>query len=65
MRVKVGDQWFECKPGQPIMVDLAAGDRRNIANMPSNATRYAIFDDADSWPAGDKLAWMDAVARSA
>lgn len=42
MRIKVGDQWFECKPDQPIMIELKPGDKQNIANMlkyPGGSTR--------------------------
>lgn len=59
MRVKVGDQWFQCEPGQPVMIELAEGDKRNIANMHPDATRYAIFEDDDGWSNEEKLAWMD------
>lgn len=59
MRIKVGDQWFQCEPGQPIMVELTDGDRRNIANMHPDATRYAIFEDDDGWSNEQKFAWMD------
>lgn len=60
MRVKHGDQWFECEPGKPLMIELTAGDRRNIARMLPDATKYALFDDAEPMNNGDKLAWMDA-----
>lgn len=59
MRIKTGSQWFECRPDQPIMVELTDGDKRNIANMHPDATRYAIFDDNDDWSKEQKLAWMD------
>lgn len=59
MRVKVGDQWFEPAEGQPVMVELTKQDKMNIANMVPEATRYALFDDADDRTVKDKLAWMD------
>ena len=62
MRVKVGNEWFECQPGQPIMIELADGDRRNIAQMRPEATRYAIFDDEDGWSVEQKLVWMESGA---
>lgn len=58
MKIKVGDQWFECAPGQPIMVVLAEQDKKNIANMHPDATRYAIFEDDDGMTVEDKHAWM-------
>lgn len=59
MRVKVGSQWFDVAPGQPIMVELKPGDKENIAKMPPEATRYAPFDDADRMSRMEMLAWMD------
>lgn len=58
MRVKIGNDWFECTAEQPIMVVLTDGDKRNIANMADGCTRYAIFDDADEMSADEKFAWM-------
>lgn len=42
MRVKVGNTWYETKPGQPICVELNEADRANIANMLPEAHYYAI-----------------------
>lgn len=58
MRVKVGNTWHECNPGQPIMVELTDADKRNIAGMAPSATRYAVFDDADQTTPAEKLDWM-------
>lgn len=58
MRVKVGDTWYECLPGQPIMVELLPGDRENIKNMSPEAKRYALFDDTDKSSLEEKFAWM-------
>lgn len=59
MRVKVGDQWFKCEPGQPVMIEVTESDKQNIANMHPEATRYAVFDDGDGWSNERKLTWMD------
>lgn len=59
MRIKIGDKWFACEPGQPIMIVLAEGDKRNIANMAEGATCYAMFDKADAMSPEDKFAWMN------
>lgn len=48
MRVKVGNQWFEPKPGQPIAVELTDKDKSNIAAMSPHASRYGIIDDEDA-----------------
>lgn len=59
MRVKVGDRWFDCEPGQPVMVELTDGDKANIVNMHPDAHKYAVFDDADETSIPEKLAWME------
>jgi hypothetical protein len=58
MRIKVGNQWFECAPSQPIAVELTSRDRLNIANMADSATRYACFHADDDQPVESKIAWM-------
>lgn len=60
MRVKVGNQWFCVKRGQPIAVELTEADRKNIANMAPDATRYAVIDDDDARERGpDEIrAWL-------
>lgn len=60
MRIKVGNQWFRAQPGQPIAVELTQQDRKNIANMASDATRYGVFDDSDNTTGRDKLDWLKA-----
>lgn len=62
MRFKVGDVWYECKPDQPIMVELTDRDKANIVGMAKEASRYAVFDDADMRPADHMIAWMDVGA---
>lgn len=59
MRIKVGNTWYDCEQGQPIMVELAPQDKINISNMPADATKYALFNDVDAWTVEQKLAWMD------
>lgn len=59
MRIKIGSEWFQCAPGQPIMVDLKPQDKANIAYMIDTASRYALFHDADGMSVEQKLAWMD------
>lgn len=61
MRVKVGNEWYEAKPGQPIMVELLPGDKENIANMHPDATKYALFDDPEM-SADEKRAWMETLS---
>lgn len=59
MKIKVGDQWFECQPDQPIMVVLEEGDKRNIAAMDPDCSKYALFDDADGLSRDEQFAWMN------
>lgn len=60
MRVKVGNEWFEAKPGQPIAVELTDKDKSNIADMSPHATRYGIIDeeDAQKTPEVYRSGWM-------
>lgn len=58
MRIKVGDVWYECQPGQPIMVELADKDKINIANMAKDNTKYALFYD-NSLTKEQMLEWME------
>ena len=43
-----------------MMVELTEQDKENIANMPSNLSRYAVFDEDDpSFNAEyKKIKWM-------
>jgi hypothetical protein len=59
MRVKIGDQWFQAEPGQPVMIELEPKDRTNILNMTEGATRYAIFDHFDDMTEDERQLWMD------
>lgn len=59
MRVKVGDEWHAVESGKPIMVELTDADRRNIAAMLPEATKYACFDDSAPLSPDEKFAWMD------
>ncbi len=58
MRVKIADTWYDVGVGRPIMVELTPADRRNIGNMAEDATKYAIFDNADETTAAEKYDWM-------
>lgn len=64
MRVKVGDQWFEVRVDQPIMFELTDADRENIAAMPPEATRYAIFHDDDPRSRDEQFEWMTSDRRA-
>lgn len=55
MRFKIGDTWYE--NDQPLMVELTQKDRENIANMHSDATKYACFPIAIGREAAED--WME------
>lgn len=65
MRVKVGNDWFQCEPNRPLMVELSDSDKANIAAMHDDATLYAVFDDSDQTSAEEKLRWMKAEPTEA
>lgn len=64
MRVKVGNTWYEAKPGQPIMVELTKNDKHNIERMLPWATKYALFDDAEEMTRQQMLDWMENEGES-
>lgn len=56
MRVKVNNTWYDSSTS-PIMVELSEKDRENIANMPPESSKYAMYDQ-DRMSKEDMLAWM-------
>ena len=60
MKVKVGDVVYDVEK-VPVMVILSDADKRNITDMPPEATRYASFP-LDSPLDPEKIQrWMDAI----
>lgn len=59
MRIKIGDTWHEAKAGAPIMIELKPQDKKNIENMLTEATKYAIFTDDEPMTVQEKLEWME------
>jgi len=59
MRIKAGDTWYEVTIDTPIMIELTQQDKDNIANMHSDCTKYACFDDDDHRTDECMLAWMN------
>ncbi|KKL53080.1 hypothetical protein LCGC14_2279000 [marine sediment metagenome] len=57
MEVKVGDQVYDSE-AQPIMVILTDQDKKNIANMDPDCTKYAMFQD-DWGSKQEMLDWME------
>lgn len=56
MKVKVGDRVYSYLK-QPVMVVLAEQDKKNIANMPPEATRYCSYP-TEGWTKEEILEWM-------
>jgi hypothetical protein len=63
MKVKVGDKIYDGK-NEPVMVILSERDKKNIANMPPDATKYCVFpdegspEDAEVWMGGMQKVWV-------
>jgi hypothetical protein len=43
MRVKIGENWYDSSSG-PIMLELTDEDKKNIAKMNSDATKYCEYN---------------------
>lgn len=59
MRVKIGARWHEVASDNALCVELTEADRRNIAAMAPNATKYAVFSEDDARTSAEKLEWME------
>ncbi|ESQ82364.1 hypothetical protein AEAC466_17220 [Asticcacaulis sp. AC466] len=59
MRVKIGSVWHKSEPGRPIMVELSDSDKKYIAGMHADASRFAQFDESDTTTYLEKLTWME------
>lgn len=58
MRVKVGDRWYSCVRGQPLMIELTTKDKKNIRDMLHTVMKYAAFAEDEKMTASQKLNWM-------
>jgi len=58
MKVKIGNKIYDSE-NEPVMVILSDGDKKNIANMLEECTRYCSHPD--SWFSTDEDAydWME------
>ena len=59
MRVKIGTRWHEVASDSALCVELTEADRRNIAAMAPDATKYAVFSDDDPRSSAEKFDWME------
>lgn len=65
MRVKIGDEWYRCDPGTPIMIEMDERDKDFIQRMEPHKMRYALFHPLQGWTPEQQLAWMDEGATHA
>lgn len=52
MKVKVGDKIYDGEY-EPVMVILSEGEKKQIATMPPNVTKYCIYPFTNEWTAND------------
>ena len=57
MKVKVGDRIYDSDL-EPVMIILSDNDKKNIANMHPDATKYAVFPDNMLWTVEEMQTWM-------
>jgi len=65
MKIKIGDRIYDSEK-EPAMLILSDEDKRNIAAMPMDATKYASFPGDEEWTRNDceKIkAWMADVSH--
>lgn len=48
MKVKVGNKVYDGEV-EPVMVILSNGEKKQIADMPSDLHKYCIFPDTEEW----------------
>ena len=61
MKVKVGNRIYDGE-NEPVMVILSKGDRKNIADMLPDATKYCSYPAIEYWTKDDYKAikaWMN------
>ena len=48
MKVKVGNKIYDGEK-EPVMVMLSPGERKQITEMASDATKYCVYPDIEEW----------------
>ena len=48
MKVKVGNKVYDGEE-EPVMIILSSGERKQIADMHQDATKYFIYPDEEKW----------------
>jgi len=60
MKVKVGNKVYDGKK-EPVMVILSEGEKKQIADMHPDATKYCVYPDTEKWTKNNYAnikAWM-------
>lgn len=60
MKVKVGNKVYDSE-NEPVMIILSKGEKKQIANMRLEATKYCVYPDTDKLIRNDYSeikAWM-------
>lgn len=59
MRVKIGNTWYSAKD-QPLMIEINDVQRKQIATMDPEATRYCVYDDTwkENHSAEEIMQWI-------
>ena len=57
MKIKVGNTIYDSDE-EPVMVILTEQDKKNIANMTPEATKYCGWPDDQDWTPDAILKWM-------
>ena len=52
MKVKIGNKIYDGAK-QPVMVILSKGEKKQIANMHPDATKYCVYPSTTEWTKND------------
>lgn len=52
MKIKIKDKIYDGEI-EPVMIILSERDKKNIANMSKDATKYCYFPDTEEWIKND------------
>ena len=58
MKVKIGDKIYDSAE-EPVMVILTDGDKKNIANMLPECSKYCSYPDDTFKSDDDAYKWME------
>jgi hypothetical protein len=58
MKVKIGDMVYTTEKDGPLMIILTDQDKKNIANMHTQCTKYCQYQE-DKYTSDEILKWME------